>query len=181
MKTTAALIACLALALPVAAQTADDIASVTRQAQILEQVTESGDIGASLKLLPPTLLDRNAEAQGMSRAEFDAMMTESMAQLAGISKVRDSSIATPDMVWHSLPDGTLFATIPTRNIVEVTLEPGKAPMLIEETSATLALKDQGEWRVVRAGSNTQQETLRRAFPWLEGVDLSEAKTEVLDQ
>ena len=94
MKTTAALIACLALALPVAAQTADDIASVTRQAQILEQVTESGDIGASLKLLPPTLLDRNAEAQGMSRAEFDAMMTESMAQLAGISKVRDSSIAT---------------------------------------------------------------------------------------
>lgn len=181
MKTIAAIIACLAAALPAAAQTAEDIAIVTRQAQILEQITESGDIAASLKFLPPTLLDRNAAAQGMTRAEFDAMMTESMAELAGISKVRESTIATADMVWQSLPDGALLAIMPTVNIIEVTLEPGEAPMLIEETSATLALMDQGAWRVVRAGSHTQQDSLRAAFPALKDVTLPTATTKVLDQ
>ena len=181
MKTTAALIACLATALPAAAQTAEDIATVTALAQRLEQITESGDIAASLAFLPPTLLDRNAAAQGMSRPEFDAMMAESMAELAAISKVRDSVIDAADMTWHTLPDGVLLAIIPTRNTLEVTLDPGEAPMLIEETSATLALKDQGQWRVVRAGSATQQDSLRRAFPWLADVPLPEAKTKVLDQ
>lgn len=181
MKTIAAIIACLATALPAAAQTAEDIAIVTRQAQILEQITESGDIAASLKFLPPTLLDRNAAAQGLSRAEFDAMMTESMAELAGISKVRESTISAADMVWQSLPDGALLAIMPTVNIIEVTLEPGDAPMLIEETSATLALMDQGAWRVVRAGSHTQQDSLRAAFPALKDVNLPTATTKVLDQ
>ena len=181
MKTTAALIACLGLALPAAAQTAEDIATVTALADELERITVSGDIAASLQFLPPTLLDSNARAQGMSRAEFDAMMVQSMTELAAISKVLQSDIDSTEMRWNSLSDGTLFALMPTRNVLEVTLEPGEAPMQIVETSATLALKDQGQWRVVRAGSHTQQETLRRAFPWLENVTLPEAKTEVLDQ
>lgn len=181
MKTTAALITCLGLALPAAAQTAEDIATVTALADELERITVSRDIAASLQFLPPTLLDRNAEAQGMTRPEFDAMMTQSMTELAAISKVLQSDIDSTEMRWNSLSDGTLFALMPTRNLLEVTLEPGEAPMQIVETSATLALKDQGQWRVVRAGSHTQQETLRRAFPWLENVILPEAKTEVLDQ
>ena len=54
-------------------------------------------------------------------------------------------------------------------------------MLIEETSATLALMDQGAWRVVRAGSHTQQDSLRAAFPALKDVTLPTATTKVLDQ
>ena len=181
MKTTAALIACLALALPAAAQTAEDIATVTALADELERITVSGDIAASLQFLPPTLLDKNAEAQGMSRAEFDVMMVQSMTELAAISKVLESDIDTTEISWKSLPNGTLFALMPTRNVLDVALEPGETPMRIEETSATLALKDQGQWRVVRAGSHTQQDSLRAAFQWLEGVDLPQAKTKVLDQ
>lgn len=181
MKTIAAVIAGLVTVLPAAAQTAQDIATVTALAAELERVTEDGDMAASLQLLPQTLLDSNAAAQGMTRAEFDAMMRDSMEEMAQISKVRESTISAADMAWQSLPDGTIFAIMPTRNIVEVSLEPGDAPMLIEENSATLALKDRGEWRVVRAGSKSQQDLLRRAFPWLEAVTLPEATTQVLDQ
>lgn len=181
MKTIAAAITCLVTGLPAAAQTAQDIATVTTLAEELERVTEDGDMAASLRMLPPTLLDSNAAAQGMSRAEFDAMMLESMAEMAQISTVRSSTIAAADMTWQSLPDGTLFAVMPTRNLVEVSLKAGDAPMLIQEDSATLALKDQGEWRVVRAGSKSQQDSLRRAFPWLKGVTLPAATTEVLEQ
>ncbi|MBA4489887.1 hypothetical protein [Paracoccus sp. S1E-3] len=181
MKTTAALLALLVTVVGARAQTAEDIATVTALAHELERITLSGDIAASLQFLPPTLLDKNAEAQGMSRAEFDVMMIQRMTEMGAISKVLQSDIDATQMRWNRLPDGTLFALIPTRNLLEVALEPGEAPMQIAETSATLALKDQGQWRVVRAGSQTQQESLRRAFPWLENITLPEAKTEVLDQ
>ncbi|NHF71934.1 hypothetical protein [Paracoccus xiamenensis] len=181
MKTTAALIACLATGLPATAQTAEDIATVNSLANELERITIAGDIAASLQFLPPTLLDKNAEAQGMTRAEFDAMMTESMTEMAQLSSVRESVIDTTQMVWQALPDGTLFAIIPTRNVLEVTLNDDEAPMVIEENSTTLALQDQGAWRVVRAGSATQQDSLRNAFPWLGQVDLPVATTKVLEQ
>lgn len=180
-KALVALTLAATLALPAAAQTAADIATVTGLAQDLERITEQGDIAAALKALPPTLLDANAQAQGLSRAEFDAMMTEGMAEMAAISKVRTSTIGAADMTWQGLPDGRLIALMPTRNLVEITLDPAEPPMLIEEDSTTIALKDQGVWRVVRAGSASQQELLRRAFPWLKGVPLPDATTRVIDQ
>ena len=54
------------------------------------------------------------------------------------SLAQDAVLTAADMTWQSLPDGTLFAVMPTRNLVEVSLKAGDAPMLIlDEPTAAL--------------------------------------------
>lgn len=171
MRYRHALFALLLLPAAAFAQSDADRAAIAELAGRFETVTRNADMAGSLQMLPPTLIDSIAAQLNITREEYVGHMIQAAEQTAALIQVREVEIDMEAMDWHEAPDGTPYALIPTRSVVEVREAPGAADVtVLEEDSRTLALKDGGEWHLVRLGSDKQQDSVRMAFPNLHAED-----------
>lgn len=163
-------------------QSPEDIARITELAGQFATVTENSDMAGSLEMLPPTLIDSISAQMNVTRDEYIGHMIQAASQNASLVSVRSVTLDTDAMTWHEATDGSSYALIPTQSVVEISDTPGgPRSTVVQEVSQTLALKDRGEWHLVRLGSDQQQDNIRMAFPALYDQDFPLPQIEEVTQ
>ncbi|MFS4437294.1 hypothetical protein ACMA5I_03670 [Paracoccaceae bacterium GXU_MW_L88] len=176
-----ALLALGLTALPLAAQDAADIAEVERLAEAFERATETDDPTQTLPMFPPHYVTYMSESNGITEADYVAWLKDAAAQMEGIVDITSSDIDTDPITFSEIEEGTPYALLPTRNMIEIRdpEEPGFVSK-VQEDSTTLAIKEDGAWHMIRLGSAGQQEAVIATYPFLQNLDLPAATTQVVE-
>ncbi len=141
---------------PAGAQEAEGFSAADRariEARIdqINQSLSSGDLAAAIDFMPPRLLRRIALRAGVPEAELKAATREMVAtEMQGVTFVSiDTNLASAAPV--RTPDGSrTYLLIPTIFVMDI---PGAGR--IRSTTSTLALKDGGEWYLIRIDEQNQ--------------------------
>ncbi len=153
---------------PAAAQqiTDQDRAAVQTRIGRLEQIMASGDLAGAMEVVPPRLLRAIAERFGATEAQMlDATREVMRTQLQGVTFVdyrMDLAAAAPTLT----PDGSrTYLLIPTTTLMDV-----QGVGRIRSRNNTLALKDEGEWYLIRVDDAAQVVLIRELWPEFAGVE-----------
>lgn len=152
---------------------AADRARIEARIEDLDGLIMSGNLAASLDVVPPRLFQAIARRAGASEGELRAALRDMIAtQTQGITVVSyemDLAAAPPTKT----PDGTrTYLLIPTTNIMQV-----EGVGRVRAITSTLALKDQGEWYLIRVDDANQIALIREIWPEFAQVDFPTGTTE----
>ena len=86
------------------------------------------------------------------------------------------SMSMDDARYLQTPDGTDYVLIPTRMIMSMAGQPGR----IKGEEFTLALIDEGEWRLMRVSETAQLQILRQVYPSFAGVVFPKGSMQILE-
>lgn len=171
------LAAALALALaagPVLAQAIDPADQARLQARVdaLGATIRGGDLAGAIDVVPPRLLDAVSARFGVPREQLPSAMREAIAAgLQGVTITGYGMDLAAAEVHDASGGGRTWLLIPTWT--EMTIEGGGR---FRTEGRTLALKDDGEWYLVRVEDAAQIALLREIYPEFAEVDFPPAVT-----
>lgn len=153
---------------PVLAQefTSQDRAAVQVRIDRLDQIISSGDLAGALEVVPPRLTRAIADRYGMTQDQLLTTMREVIrTQLQGVIFVdyqMDLAATLPVLT----PDGSrTYLLIPTTTVMEI-----QGAGRVRSRNGTLALKDGGEWYLIRVDEAAQVALIRELWPEFAAVD-----------
>lgn len=153
---------------PVAAQeiTQMDRAALEARIAAFDSVVNGGRIGETVDFLPPRLISMIAEKVGMPEPAFRAMMVTQMAELLKVATFVSFGMNIDAATTATTPGGRrTYMLIPTESVFDIA-DAGR----MRAKSSTVALKDDGQWYLVRIDNAQQIVMLRNAYPEFAGVD-----------
>jgi len=163
----------MALVHPVFAREFSDAERSALKDQIFrfEAALKSNDFDAVGKTVPPKILASIASGAGVSVETLrDALKTQMQMTLASV-KLVEFAMDTDAARFEQTTDGTPYALIPTRTLLETDGQK------IEAKSDTLALVDEGNWYLLRVTDQQQVAILRKVYPAFASVQFPEGSVE----
>ena len=125
-------------------------------------------------LMPPKVLAQMAERQGKAQAAVRSALASEVSRELRRFEIKGVTVDVAAADRRSLSDGTTIALVPTRTKVAVPLVG-----VVEELSRTLALRDGGQWYLIRVEDADQRRMVSRAYPGFQGVSIPGATFRML--
>lgn len=177
MHLATALAAALALALlaafPAAARSLDGTERQRLDAVVAAyaRALEAGDAAALTATLPPRLLRFHAGMTGMKIDALTAAMTEQTAAMFAGTRfgALTADVAAAEADAARLPDGSEV----TWAVLPAAFEVAQGGQRSRVSQPILALRDGGEWYLIRIDPS-QQQVLAAVYPFLAGLSLPAA-------
>jgi hypothetical protein len=88
----------------------------------------------------------------------------------------DFGMDTGDLKTAELPDGTVYALIPSNSVANM-----GEPSNLAISSHTLAIFEDGKWYMMDADDTAQRTMLMRAYPSFSGVEFPASKIEYVTE
>jgi len=171
-----ALIGLLAPAAPVAARDLTDAekADLTEAVTAFEAAMSEMDFEKILSVTPPRITAHIADQAGMPIDELRKMTITLMRDAMGQVEIEEMGMDMENATYTATPDGTPYALIPTRTVVKA------GDMRVASETASLALYDDGAWRLIRVDEQQQIDILRSVYPSFAEVELPTGETKILE-
>lgn len=163
---------------PAVAQDVSQADRATLEARIaaFDAVVKAGRIGETVDFLPPRLLQSLMAQAGLPEAEFRLAMAAQMAEVFKVVKIVSFGMDMTAAAVATTPDGRRsYMLIPTETVMELP-DAGR----LRSRSNTIALKDDGQWYVVRVDNEQQILRLRDVYPEFAGVDFPPGSMAAVD-
>lgn len=126
--------------------------------------------------VPPRILDALATKSGLDRDKIRSSMVDLFRMLESEAKVEEFTFDVKAIEYKELKNGTPYALVPTRTVINFASKGRMA-----QKSNTLALLDDGVWRLVRIDEISQLMLLREVFPEFTSVEFPQGSMEALDK
>jgi hypothetical protein len=137
---------------------------------------KAGRIEQSIDFIPPRLLRFMAEKVGLSEDKLKAMVTaQAVAAVDGMTFLSFGMDMKAAQVAATPDKSRTYMLIPTQSVIAIP-DSGK----IQSKTQTLAIKDDGQWYLVRIDNAQQLTLLRGAYPEFAGVDFPSGSTAIID-
>ncbi|MGV3552293.1 hypothetical protein [Rhizobium sp.] len=131
------------------------------------------DMAAIISAMPPRIFTQLAGQSGMSVDDLKAMVIKMSAGASDL--IRDFGFEQEAVVFSELPDGTVYALVPTSTVIKT-----KEGPTYRANSQTLAVLEGSDWFLMRVNEPQQLTLLRSAYPGFVGVELPEGSMELLE-
>ncbi len=126
------------------------------------------------KAMPPKFVKTMAEQSNMDVDTMLNVLGEQMQQALDKVELEDASYDMAQAKTGATEAGRDYAVVPTRTIVNA------KGTRVEATSPMLALKEDGQWYVIRLDAPDQFAALQAVYPDLAGVEIPPAQAKKLD-
>lgn len=148
--------------------------TLTGQIARFEAALKDDDFDTVGKTVPPKILESIASGAGVSVETLrSALKTQMQMALASV-KLIEFGMDMGAARFEQTPDGTPYALIPTRTLMETDGQK------IEAKSHTLALIDGGEWYLLRVTDQQQVTILRKVYPAFATVQFPEGSVQPVE-
>ncbi|WP_156397312.1 MULTISPECIES: hypothetical protein [unclassified Sphingomonas] len=153
-----------------------DRAMIEARIAAFDAVIKAGRIGEVVDFLPPRLLHSMAGEAGLTEAELRPHIAAQMAEVFKVVKIVSFAMDIADASVATTPDGRRsYMLIPTEIVMEL-----PDARRLRSRSSTIALKDDGQWYIVRIDNARQVIMLRDIYPEFAGVDFPAGSTAAVD-
>ncbi|WP_088183678.1 hypothetical protein [Sphingobium sp. Z007] len=137
---------------------------------------KAGRIEESIDFIPPRLLRVMAAKVGLSEARLKEMVAaQAVAAVDGLTFLSFGMDLSAAKVAATPDKSRTYMLIPTHSVIAIP-DAGK----MQSKTSTLALKDEGQWFLVRIDNAQQVALLRAAYPEFTGVDFPSGSTAIID-
>lgn len=153
-----------------------DRTAIESRIAAFDAAMKAGEMARSIDFIPPRLLRTMADKVGLPEAKLKDMVAAQAAAAVdgmtflsfGMDLSAAKIVATPDK-------SRTYMLIPTQSVIAIP-DAGK----MQSKTSTLALKDEGQWFLVRIDNAQQVALLRSAYPEFSGVDFPSGSTAIID-
>lgn len=163
---------------PVLAQEIGQADRATLEARIaaFDALIRAGRMGETVDFLPPRLLQSLVAKAGLTEAEFRLVMAAQIAEVFKVVKIVSFGMDMTAAAVATTPDGRRsYMLIPTETVLEL-----PDARRVRSRSNTIALRDDGQWHVVRVDNEQQLLMLRDVYPEFAGVDFPSGSMTAVD-
>ncbi|MEC3910543.1 hypothetical protein U5A82_08610 [Sphingobium sp. CR2-8] len=137
---------------------------------------KAGRVAQSVDFIPPRLLRVMAEKVGLPEGKLKEMVAaQAFAAVDGMTFLSFGMDMSAAKVATTPDRSRTYMLIPTQSVIAIP-DAGK----IQSKTSTLALKDDGQWFLVRIDNAQQVALLRAAYPEFTGVDFPSGSTAIID-
>lgn len=119
------------------------------------------------RTVPPKIFEFIASDAGVSVEQLRSALTAQMQMALAAVKITEFTMDTRAISVAETPDGTPYALIPTKTVMET------GGQTIEAKSHTLALIDGTDWYLLRVSDQQQVTILRKVYPAFAEVEFPE--------
>ena len=119
------------------------------------------------RTVPPKIFEFIAGDAGISVDQLRSALTAQMQMALAAVKITEFTMDTRAISVGETPDGTPYALIPTKTVMET------GGQTIEAKSHTLALIDDADWYLLRVSDQQQVTILRKVYPAFANVKFPE--------
>ncbi|TMV90489.1 hypothetical protein FGG78_12750 [Thioclava sp. BHET1] len=165
----------LASTLPAAAFDAADRNAVTQEVAGFEKAVQEKEYDVFFDTVPPKMMKSIAQTNGITVDKLEDTMQTQIKKAMSKVTMKSFHMDVSAMTTGKTSTGRAYAQIPTTSEMEV---PNMGT--VRATNTTLALKDNGEWYLVRIDSPAQQEILRKVYPDFKDVSFPKGTMETLN-
>ncbi|MEC3949935.1 hypothetical protein [Sphingobium sp. HWE2-09] len=153
-----------------------DRAMIESRIAAFDAAMKAGRIEQSIDFIPPRLLRFMAEKVGLPDGRLKAMVTaQAVAAVDGMTFLSFGMDMKAAQVAATPDKSRTYMLIPTQSVIAIP-DAGK----IQSKTQTLAIKDDGQWHLVRIDNAQQVALLRGAYPEFSGVDFPSGSTAIID-
>ena len=173
-----ALLLCGVVAGPVAAQeiVAADRAAIAARVGAFDAAMRAGRIGDTIDFMPPRLLKAIATQSGVGVEELRPAMAQQAAEAFKVVKLLSYGMDLAAASTGLTPDRSQgYMLIPTDTVMQ--MPDGRR---IQSRSTTLALRDGGQWYLMRIDSPAHLAKLRETYPEFVGVEVPRGSMSAVD-
>lgn len=126
------------------------------------------------KIMPPKLLQAMAAQSGGDVEAMLAAVSKQMQAAIGKVKIEETSYDLDNAEVGESPDGRDYALISTRTVVNIDGQ------RLQGVSPTLAIKDDGQWYLVRLESPQHVAIIQKVYPDLTELEIPESEMTKLE-
>lgn len=130
---------------------------------------------ALFEAMPPKIAAAIAKRFGVDEATLKAQMSAALKASAETAKIESFGMAVDEARFESLPDGMLYARIPSQSVIAAN------GAHYEANNETLAVLDGERWYLMRVDEPAQVELLRSVYPVFAEVEFTPGTIEELAQ
>lgn len=172
---------CLTLATtPVFAQTDADEAAFGAVVTQYTEALEAGNMGASMDVLPPVLLQTIAETAGVDKDQLLEGM-RAQAEAMGDSMVfSDINFDQDAIEWKTAESGKDYALIQGSSVLEMTDPSTDTTVKMKRSGTYLGMSDGGEWYMIEISDPQQQALFDAAYPDYAGITVPAGTMETVE-
>lgn len=152
----------------------EQVAALHAKVAEFNQAMMNGDFETVTGVTPPKMIAHIASSAGLDEAALRQGMIQQIKSAMELVKLEGFSMDLEATKYKALPDGSVFALIPT----ETKMDLGEAGR-IQQNSDTLALMDEGQWYLVRIADVAQASILKQVYPQFDGVAFSQGTMKTL--
>lgn len=146
-----------------------DRTAIEARIAAFDTMMREGRIGESLDFLPLRLLRMIADKIGMPLAKVRTMIAGQMAKAVEGVTFLSFGMDMQAAIFAVTPDGQRnYMLIPTQSVIALPGAEEGENKVVSKTQ-TLAIKDDGQWYLVRIDNAQQISLLRAAYPEFAGV------------
>lgn len=170
---------CLIVAMPLTAQaappTAEDQSLILSKVHEIKAAMQADDYARMAAIIPPGIIARLAADAGMPEDALHQVMVQQLQQVLESVTIEAVEVGTEEMALPETANGTPYALFPSTGIM-ATEGTGR----VKAISHTIALRDSGDWYIIRLDTPQQQLLLQRVFPEFAGIDFPAPQMELID-
>jgi len=153
-----------------------DRAVIESRIAAFDAAMKAGRIEQSIDFIPLRLLRVMAQKVGLPEAQLKAMVAAQAAAAVDGMIFLSFGMDLPAAKVATTPDKSrTYMLIPTQSVIAI---PNAGKM--QSKTSTLALKDEGQWFLIRIDNAQQVTLLRSAYPEFSGVDFPSGSTAIVD-
>jgi len=139
-----------------------------------EAAMGDGDFETVMSMVPEKVFGRMAEELEVTPERLAVLVVEQMKVVLADVKILEFGMQTNDFEIAETSRGIAYVFLPTRTVVDV------QGAKVEAKSHTLALRDGGEWRLVRVEDTAQLKVLRDVYPGFTDVEFPAGSVKLLN-
>ncbi|MFB4373091.1 MULTISPECIES: hypothetical protein [Agrobacterium] len=132
--------------------------SLRTQIERFQTALSTQDFDVVGKTVPPKIFEFIAGEAGITAEQLRGALTAQMQMALAAVKITEFTMDTQAISLAQTSDGTPYALIPTRTVMET------GGQTIEAKSHTLALMDGADWYLLRVSDQQQVTILRKVYP-----------------
>lgn len=153
-----------ALAAPALAQTDEQRAALAARIESFDAAMQSSNMKDILGVVPPKVVGELAATYNVTVEQMVEGMQQQIDEAMKTVKLESFGMDLENAQFTTLPDGTLYAFIPTETVMDMG-ESGK----FRSKATTLGLLDGETWYLIRAEDPQQAAILKDIYPALADV------------
>lgn len=138
----------------------------------------ANDVAGIMSVVPPPVLEKIAATYGASVEQVIEATQQQMDQIMADVTFESFSMDLAAAEYTTLPDGTIYALVPTETVIDLGKEYGGK---MRAKSSTLALLDGETWYLIRVDDAQQVQMLKEVYPALVGIEFPQGTTEAVTE
>ena len=150
------------------------VAALSAALLVLQAMTAEARYDDVVAVVPPRIVAAIAKKNGVTVENLKPAIAAVITAALAAAKVESFSIDISQAKYKELPDGSPYALIPTKTVIDAG-DKGR----FAESTFSLAIIDDGKWYVIRVNDVANLIIMRSVYPEFAGVELPSGSMEIL--